>query len=399
MTPRERFLTAMRGGVPDRVPVTPDISNYIPCKRTGLPFWDIYFFEQIPLWRAYLDAADHYGIEAWMASCTGAPLRHEPSRAEVRQSYRYRPADQAMVRETVYRTPDGTLTQQDLCFRGDPPSPIEKPIKDLARDMAAFRWLLTEPVGMDDVAWETMRAACAKREQAFGVCIGYPGFQGWMTAVQGGVEPLAYASIDTPEILQAWFERDLAYGTRAMELILERKPDYVLFGGSGTITLASPDLARAYAIPALRRWSAMAKAAGVATMLHSCGKSRQLVDLLCDETDVECINPLEIAPMGDVDLAEVRQARGHRIALMGNIHTTDVMLKGTPELVRAVARQAMTAAGEGGGFILSTGDQCGPGTPEANLMALVDAAHAYGRYDPATGLLPDAAAKAGGAGG
>ena len=37
MTPKERFLTALAGGVPDRVPAVPDISNFIPCKRTGLP--------------------------------------------------------------------------------------------------------------------------------------------------------------------------------------------------------------------------------------------------------------------------------------------------------------------------------------------------------------------------
>jgi len=41
MTSKERFLTAMQG-------------NYIPAKRTGLPFWDIYFGSQIPLWKAYL---------------------------------------------------------------------------------------------------------------------------------------------------------------------------------------------------------------------------------------------------------------------------------------------------------------------------------------------------------
>lgn len=43
MTPKQRFLTAMQAcGVPDRVPCTPDISNYIPCQRTGRPFWEIY---------------------------------------------------------------------------------------------------------------------------------------------------------------------------------------------------------------------------------------------------------------------------------------------------------------------------------------------------------------------
>ncbi|NWF65669.1 MAG: hypothetical protein HXY38_15345 [Chloroflexi bacterium] len=166
-----------------------------------------------------------------------------------------------------------------------------------------------------------------------------------------------------------------------MELLIAIKPDYLLFGGSGTITLASTELARKYAIPALKKWSAMAKAAGIPTMLHSCGKSRALVDLLCEETDVNSINPLEIPPMGDVDLAEVKRARGRQIGLMGNLHTTEVMLRGTPEQVRAAARQALRDAGQGGGFILSTGDQCGPATPEENLFALVETAKTEGVYN------------------
>lgn len=374
MNSRERFLTAIRNQRPDRVPVAPDISNYIPCKRTGLPFWDIYFFGQISLWQAYLNAADHFGIEAWMASCAGAPMLFEPSPAEIRHTYEFRCADDAMVRHTTTRTPHGTLTEQSLCFRADPPSPIEKPIKDLARDFAAFQCAHPFPAAIDQAAWEEMRAACARRQQAFGVCMSYPGFQIWSVYTEGGVEPLAFAEADTPELLERWFEWDLARGTRELELILAARPDYLLFGGSGTITLASPNLARKYAIPALKQWSAMAKAAGVPTMLHSCGKSRRLVDMLCDETDVNCINPLEIPPMGDVDLAEVKRARGHQIALMGNLHTTEVMLKGTPADVRRAARQAIADAGSGGGFILSTGDQCGRETPEENLFALVEAA-------------------------
>jgi hypothetical protein len=38
--------------------------------------------------------------------------------------------------------------------------------------------------------------------------------------VQGGVQPLVYAEMDTPEILQAWLGWDMERGTRAMELAL-----------------------------------------------------------------------------------------------------------------------------------------------------------------------------------
>jgi uroporphyrinogen decarboxylase len=92
-------------------------------------------------------------------------------------------------------------------------------------------------------------------------------------------------------------------------------------------------------------------------MLHSCGKERKRVQWCAEETDLNCINPLEVAPMGDCDLAEVKRAFGSRIALMSNLHTTQVMLMGTPADVERAAREAIDAAGAGGGFILLTGDQ------------------------------------------
>ena len=63
MTSRERILTAMRRGVPDRVPVIPDISNMIPARLTGKPFWDIYFHRDPPLWKAYLHAMEYFAFQ------------------------------------------------------------------------------------------------------------------------------------------------------------------------------------------------------------------------------------------------------------------------------------------------------------------------------------------------
>jgi uroporphyrinogen decarboxylase len=41
----------------------------------------------------------------------------------------------------------------------------------------------------------------------------------------------------------------------------------------------------------------------------------------------------------------------------------------------------MRVAGEGGGFILSTGDQCGRETPEENIFALIESAKEFGVYN------------------
>ena len=73
MTSKERMLIAMRNGKPDMVPVAPDISNMIPCKLTGKPFWDIYLVEDpiaeagpyTRLARSYLSAMKSFGFDGW----------------------------------------------------------------------------------------------------------------------------------------------------------------------------------------------------------------------------------------------------------------------------------------------------------------------------------------------
>jgi len=56
MTRKDRMLAALNNEQPDRVPDAPDISNMIPCRLTGKPFWDIYLYDDPPWWQAYINA-------------------------------------------------------------------------------------------------------------------------------------------------------------------------------------------------------------------------------------------------------------------------------------------------------------------------------------------------------
>jgi uroporphyrinogen decarboxylase len=84
--------------------------------------------------------------------------------------------------------------------------------------------------------------------------------------------------------------------------------------------------------------------------------------------------------MGDCNLAELKRLYGDKIVLKGNLHTTDVMLRGSAADVAAASRKAIDDAAEGGRFILATGDQCGRDTPDENLRAMIETARTYGRY-------------------
>lgn len=160
------------------------------------------------------------------------------------------------------------------------------------------------------------------------------------------------------------------------------QPDFVCVGGSGTLIWQSVKMFRQLALPAVKRAIALAEAAGMPTHVHSCGPERQLVEILAEETALTVIDPLEIPPMGNCDLAALKRRHGTKLTLKGNLHTTEVMLRGSVDEVVRASRQAIDDAGAGGRFILSTGDQCGRDTPDANLRAMIDTARSYGRYRP-----------------
>lgn len=129
MTSKERFLAAMQNKVPDRVPVTPDISCYVPCKKQGIPFWDILFYNAIPLWKAYLETVDYFGLDAWTSGHMGLSLKYSDLDYEEQTKIEYDRSKDAMIRKRKIKTPDGDLMTTEVCFRFDPPSPVEKPIK------------------------------------------------------------------------------------------------------------------------------------------------------------------------------------------------------------------------------------------------------------------------------
>lgn len=374
MTPRQRMLTAIGHGIPDRVPVCPDISNMIPCRLTGKPFWEIYAEQDPPLAQAYLDAVDYYGFDGWF-------IYHNPACSNDRIITKCRwleQTDERWIKETVITTPQGDLTSVEVLPRDNPPSQLERLIKNPREDLPKL-FALWEFDHVETTAFTQARADVGERG-VFGSTLMPPGFHIWEGYFAGGLETLSALMVDDPDILDELFARHMERIRAELPYHLALQPDFILTGGSGGITLSSPTLWRRYALPALQEITRAAKAAGIRTMVHNCGKSRYLVEACATETDLDCINPLEIAPMGDCDLRDIKQRFGQRLALMGNLHTTEVMLRGTVDEVTTAARQAIDAAADGGGFILSTGDQCGRDTPDANIFALLETAAQYGRY-------------------
>jgi uroporphyrinogen decarboxylase len=80
----------------------------------------------------------------------------------------------------------------------------------------------------------------------------------------------------------------------------------------------------------------------------------------------------------ELDIREVRDALGPRIALMGNVAPLDLLVRGTPEQVSAAAEECIAKVAADGGFILSAGGGLSPGTRAEHIDALVRAAATAG---------------------
>ncbi|MCU0521197.1 MAG: hypothetical protein MUF84_10955 [Anaerolineae bacterium] len=376
MTSRQRMLAAIRNEVPDRVPVAPDISNMVPTRLSGRGYFAVYIHEDPPLWQAYIDAVRYYGIDGWFTYGYVGLTTQDVSWSErwLHQD------DEKRVKEVTIHTPAGELIQEVLYSCRQPPFLIRKPIEDIHRDWPRFRHLLGPIVDADFSRVAAQRSALGELG-VLGGNVPTPGFHIWSEWFQGGVETLSYLMVDRPALLDEIAELHHDRLLRELDYTLQAGFDFVLTGGSGSVTLASPKLWRKHALPTLKVLCERCQAAGVPTMIHSCGRQRAMVEVCARETTLNCINPLEIPPMGDITLAEAKRVvKGTHLSLMGNLHTTDVMLRGTTDQVRVASRQAIDDAAEGGGFVLSTGDQCGWATPDENIFAMVETAETYGRY-------------------
>jgi uroporphyrinogen decarboxylase len=376
MTGRERIMTALRNGQPDRVPATPDISIMIPSRLTGRPFWEIEVNGNPSLTFAYINAVKYFGIDGWMFNGT---LDYQYKTKLVTESEVVsRDAEKWVVRHVTH-TPDGDLVQTQVSPKDNPSTMTEKMIKNFKEDFKKIRHLYSEVVSYDaSMYWQQKKEM--GEQGMICVYISVPGFQNFAGLFDGNLAALTYAYHDYPDLFAELVEMHERHELQKLEMALDAGVESILTGGSGSITMQSPKLFRQLSLPTLKKITRLCKEAGVLCGIHSCGKERYLVEACANETDLNYVNPLEIAPMGDCDLAECKEKFGHKLALMGNLHTSSVMLWGSVTDVRRESLKAILAAGKNGGFVLSTGDQCGRDTPDENIFEIVKVAREFGAY-------------------
>jgi hypothetical protein len=106
VTPRARMLTAYRHGVPDRVPVSPELWDATAIAVSGRPFHELVGpFAEVPWWRTHLAAFDYFGADAWILAMPGETGEQRARRTEQSAFL----DDETIETRTTYHTSRGDL--------------------------------------------------------------------------------------------------------------------------------------------------------------------------------------------------------------------------------------------------------------------------------------------------
>jgi uroporphyrinogen decarboxylase len=151
--------------------------------------------------------------------------------------------------------------------------------------------------------------------------------------------------------------------------------DGILLGsdwGSQRDLLMSPACWRELIAPGEQKEYDLIHAAGKDVWVHSGGDIRRIFPDLA-EMGVDALNPIQPECM---DVYELKEKYGDRIAFWGGISTQKTLPYGTPEEVAEETRCLTAALAENGGYIIAPAQEIQSDVPFENLCALIDTANA-----------------------
>ncbi len=352
MTPRQRFLTALAVGQPDRVPVfdflfSRDIFAHVLGREV-----ERHNAEDL------VECATRLGLDGVCVSFGGP----SGSRATV-------------IAEGIYTDEWGVTYQRDVIASWPGDAPIGHPIKSRA-DWRNY--LIPDP-----------RRAGRLTQAQTAVCMTMDGRQAVLGSVNGpftaawlltGLERFCLLMYDDPDLVDDILRAVTDYAIAGGRLLVQAGVDALAIaddhGGVAGPFISVPQFRR-FVLPHFARMVHSFRALGVPVLMHNDGDIRILLDDLVD-TGINAYHPIERA--AHMDLADVKRRYGHRICLVGNVNNKDTLVMGTVEDVERETKECLRIAGPGGGYILASDHSLHQDIPMANILRMIDTAHRYGRY-------------------
>jgi len=363
MNSKQRMVTAITRGTPDRLPVT---THHV------MPYFLNTYMGGISS-RAFFD---HFGLDAilWTVPHMPDPSQGEfpdPGQGEIGflESRRVSSDDWRVETErlpnptyvtTRYRfiTPGGTLSM--VLGANQHTTWVTEHLIKRKEDIELIGQYVTAPK-CDVAAVQRDAAEWGERGIVRGhICcfdvFGQPGT--WQDAAcLVGIEKLIMATYDDPawvhELLGILQRRKLIYARS-----LQGAPYDILElgGGDASSTVISPRILDEFVAPYDAPIIAAAHEAGQRISYHTCGGMMPFLERIADmgPDAMETFTPPAMG--GDTDLAEAKRRIGDRVCMIGGFDQFHYLSGCTPEETRAAVRRCFEQAGANGGFILCPSD-------------------------------------------
>ena len=240
------------------VPVAPDISNMIPCKLTGKPFWDIYLYDDPPWWEAYIRAVKFFCFDGWLFHVpvvTKFDIESQENHPEWQEAIVFRTADRIYTRR--HRTARGKQEWEATCtvyYIADPPTAGVPPEK------------VGLPPGNPEKWEDVVRRSTYKGTEAFHAAMkmmgddGVVAFSVHLPGLRVWNPNSIYQYYDNREAVLQQARAEHETIVKRTEEFLALKPDLILIGISGHM-LANPEpVFRELSLPTLKVVTSMAEA-------------------------------------------------------------------------------------------------------------------------------------------
>jgi uroporphyrinogen decarboxylase len=357
MTPRERFLCALTGGQPDRVPMFDFLySQELYEEAIGRRPEAQTAVDSIECTRAL-------GLDAVFIPF-GAPSGYEPE----------------FLEEDVYRDEWGTTYKKDPSISWPIDGPIDFPIKS-RQDLRDF--VLPDPTLPERLVELEQANELARGEIAIMGAVQGPLSQSWMLL---GAEKAMIDLHDDPDLVEDVFRLSNEYWIEAgIRMVEAELVDVMCVGedlGHDAGPFFSPRHYRQHLKPYFDEIVDAFVSRGVPVMLHSCGNVNLLVDEFVN-AGISGIHPLQRTAR--MDLAEMKRKYGDRISLVGNIDSSLTLPYGTEEDVEREVIEAIEIAAPGGGYILASDHSLHDGIPMRNIWKMFETGKKYGKYPLSVG--------------
>lgn len=370
MTPKQRFLTAVAGGTPDAVAVSPLIHARFAHRLISAYGWrDVYRVHRLigtvhfrgPLGVGF----DFEWPEGW----------GDDDSLELGE-------DGRVIRQHTVRTPFGDLssTYVNNLIPGDPlvGKYVVYPVKE-PEQWTVYQRLtekLTELAVRPDL--EGVRQAHRVMGEEGVPSVGVGSVFGRL-GNQRGMAELLLDLYDHPSLIASVYDTTWQYQERVLQAFLD-SPSEVCFYDICWATGArmGPKLFEKWVGPEIRRAVELVhRRPGKYVGFYTLGRIRELLPVMVD-TGVDFIETFE-PNEGDITLAEAKRLYGKRTCLMGNFDCL-VLARGSREEARQETLRCLQEGMDGGGYVLVTADEVPADARLDNLKVMAETADRHGHY-------------------